>query len=140
MVRGPEQGEGRHHLLASPGRLNRDAGQGDEYGQHDEGHQQVGPQRDMADPARHMALEPQPDERLDELGTEQHGDSGQRDELAAVADMTDGLDADRADQHAAADVSLRREAHAGPLSPAGAAGAAVRRRAAAPGFCSRSGR
>jgi hypothetical protein len=28
----------------------------------------------MADSARHMALEPQPDERLDELvGTEQHG-------------------------------------------------------------------
>src|SRR5579859_793937 len=68
----------------------------------------------MADSARHMALEPQPDERLDELvGPEQHGDPGQRDELAALADMADGVDADRADQHAAADVSLRREAHAG---------------------------
>src|SRR5579859_8216786 len=64
----------------------------------------------MADPARHMALEPQPDERLDELvDTEQHGDPRQGDELAALADMADGIDADRADQQPAADVGLRRE-------------------------------
>jgi hypothetical protein len=67
----------------------------------------------MADPARHMALEPQPDERLDELvDTKQYGDPRQRDELAALADMADGIDADRADQQPAAEVGLRREAHA----------------------------
>jgi hypothetical protein len=99
------------------GRLRRHDGQGDEYGQHDEGDQQVSPQRDMADPTRHMALEPQPYKRLDELvGTKQRGDPRQRDELAAPADMADSIDADCAYQQAAADVRLRREAHAGSLS------------------------
>src|SRR6202522_3842885 len=71
-------------------------------------------QRDMADPARHMTLQPQPDERLDELvGTEQHGDPRQRDELAALADMADGIDADRAYQQTAAQGGLGREEHAG---------------------------
>jgi hypothetical protein len=64
-----------------------------------------------------MALEPQPDQRLDELmGTKQRGDPRQRDELAAPADMADSIDADYAYQQAAADVRLRREAHAGFLS------------------------
>ena len=56
-ITGPEHREGRHHLLAPPRRLNRD-GQGDEDGQHDESDRQVGAQRAMAGPARHMALEP----------------------------------------------------------------------------------
>jgi hypothetical protein len=56
--RGPDQREGRHQLLAPSRRFERDDGHGDEYGQHDEGDQQVSPQRDMADPTRHMALEP----------------------------------------------------------------------------------
>src|ERR1035437_10231035 len=48
------------------------------------------------------------------MGTEQHGDPGQRDELATLADMADSVDADRAYQQAAADVGLRREAHVSP--------------------------
>jgi hypothetical protein len=72
----------------------------------------------MAYPARHMALEPQPDERFDELvGAEQHGDPSQRDELAALADVADGIDPYRADHQAADDVRLRREAHAPTVSP-----------------------
>jgi hypothetical protein len=72
----------------------------------------------MAYPARHMALEPQPDERFDELvDAEQHGDPCQREELAALADVADGIDPDRADHQAADDVRLRREAHAPTVSP-----------------------
>jgi len=119
---GPDQREGRHQLLAPPGRLQRDDGQGDEHGQHDEGDQQVSPQRDIADPARHMTLEPQPDEGLDELvGAEQDRYPRHRDELAALPDMTDRIDAYRADQQAAADVSLGREAHARAKTPAASA-------------------
>jgi AcrR family transcriptional regulator len=119
---GPDQREGRHQLLAPSGRLERDDGQGDEYRQHDEGDQQVGPERDLADPARHMTLKPQPDEGLDELvGAEQHGYPRHCDELAALSDMTNRIDAYRADQQAATDVSLGREAHVGVRIPAGAA-------------------
>ena len=115
----PEHRERGHHLLSPPRRLKRDDGEGDEYGQHDKGDQQVSPQRDVADAARHMALEPQPHQRLDELvGTEQHGDPRQGDELPALADMADGDNADRANQQAAGDVGLRREAHAVPSQPA----------------------
>jgi hypothetical protein len=65
-----------------------------------------------------MALKPQPDERLDELvSTEQQRDPRQRQELAALADMANSIDADRADHHAADDVSLRRETH-GPQASA----------------------
>jgi hypothetical protein len=59
--------KGHHHRLPPPRRLSRDDGQRNEHGQHHEGDQQVSPQRRMANPTRHMALEPQPDERLDEL-------------------------------------------------------------------------
>jgi hypothetical protein len=62
----------------------------------------------MPDPARYVTLEPQPDQRLDELmGTKQRGDPRQRDELAAPADMADSIDADCAYQQAAGDVRLR---------------------------------
>jgi hypothetical protein len=113
---GPDQREGRHDLLSPPGRLRRDDGQGNEHGQHDERDQEVSPQRDMADPTRYMTLEPQPYKCLDELvGTKQGGDPRQRDELAAPADMADGIDTDGAYQQTAADVRLRREAHRVPF-------------------------
>src|SRR5216683_5845716 len=69
----------------------------------------------MTDRTWHVALQPQPDQRLDELmGAEQQGNPRERDELTALVDVTDGIDADRADQQAAAEVSLRREAHVEP--------------------------
>jgi hypothetical protein len=40
------------------------------------------------------------------VGTEQGGDPRQRDELAALADVADGIDADGAYQQTAADVRL----------------------------------
>src|SRR5579864_6606838 len=80
-----------------------------------------------------MALQPQPYERLDELvGSEQHGDPRQRDELAALADMADGIDADHAYQYAAADVGLRRQAHAS-LRPGPRAGPGLLARLAVAG-------
>jgi hypothetical protein len=55
-----------------------------------------------------MALEPQPDERLDELmGAQQQGEPGQRDELAALTDVADSINADGGDHQAPGDVSLR---------------------------------
>src|SRR6266851_1054976 len=110
--------ERRHHPFPPLRRLERDDGQRDEHRQHNKRDQQVRPERDVADLTRHMALEPQPDERLDELvGAEQQGDRRQREELAALVDVADRVDADRADDQAADDVSLRREAHLFP-SPA----------------------
>ena len=53
---GTDRREGHHHPLPPLRRLERDDGQGNEHGQHDEGDQQVSPERDVADPARHMAL------------------------------------------------------------------------------------
>ena len=109
---GPDPRERRHHPLPPPRRLKRDDGQRDEHGQHDEGDQQIGPERGVADPTRHMALEPQPDERLDKLvGAEQQRDPRQREEFPALVDVADSIDADRTDDQAADDVSLRREAH-----------------------------
>jgi hypothetical protein len=54
-----------------------------------------------------MPLEPQPDQRLDELmGAEQQRDRRQREEVAALADVADGVNADGHDHQAADDVSL----------------------------------
>jgi hypothetical protein len=62
----------------------------------------------MTDPARYVTLEPQPDERLDELvGPEQQGNARHREELAALPDVADGIHADRADHQPPGDVSLR---------------------------------
>ena len=93
----------------------RDDGEGNEHGQRDERDQQVGPERGMADPARHISLEPQPDERFDELvSAEQQRDPRQREQFAALVDVADSIDADSADHQATDEVSLRGETH-GPL-------------------------
>jgi hypothetical protein len=68
------------------------------------------------------------------MSTEQQRDPRQRQELAALADMADSIDADRADHHAADDVSLRRETH-GTLGQLPAVGAGTLGHLSPPGFC-----
>jgi hypothetical protein len=104
---GPDQCKRHHHPLASPGRLEHDHSDGDEHGQQHKGDQQVGPKRGMTYAARHVALEPPPDEGLDQLVDAEHqGDPCQQAELTALADVANGIDADRADQQAADQVGL----------------------------------
>jgi hypothetical protein len=51
------------------------------------------------------------------MGTEQQGNPRQGDELAALPNVADGIDPDRANHQAAGDVSLRRETHASIQAP-----------------------
>ena len=85
---------------------------GHEDRQDDERDQQVCPDGGSLKFMGHVPLEPQPDERLDDLmHAQQQRQCCKRDVPLATVRVANGIDPDRADDNPTDEVSLRREAH-----------------------------
>ena len=113
------QGDERSHApTPASGGFDGEDGERDEHRQHDERDQQVDPQRDSSDGMRHVASNAPPHECLDQLvRTEKQRERREQEVAGATAQVAERVDTDRADDDAADDVSLWREAHTAPEHP-----------------------
>lgn len=98
--------------------FERKHGEGHEHREHDEGDQEIDPERNSTDVVRHVALDSPPHERLVELMCAEEKRQGREQEvIVATAQVAVRIDTDRSDDGPADEISLRREAHGAPYCP-----------------------